>query len=118
MEDEDRSQGIGHWALGQKKLQCSVLCDTLMGKDKSLEGKTVAEIASQGIRVKAMGSKKDSHPCLTQGQLRRTTNRMMTDADVSDGVKGHCLDWRLMVKCGTVVDFRVCGRSSPSNGNC
>ena len=43
---------------------------------------------------------------------------MMTDADVSDGVKGHCLDWSLMVKCGTVVDFRVYGRSSPSYGDC
>ena len=89
-----------------------------MGKDKSLEGKTVVEIASQGIRAKAMESKEDSHPCLTQGWLRRTTNRMMIDADVSDGVKGHCLDWSLVVKCGTVVDFRVYGRSSPSYGDC
>ena len=92
-------------------------CDTLTGKDKSLEGKTVVEIASQGIRAKAMESKKDSHLCLTQGWLRRTTNGLMTDADVSDGLKGHCLVWSLVVKCGTVVDFRVYGRSSPSCGN-
>ena len=82
-----------------------------MGKDKSLEGKTVAEIASQGIRAKAVESKKDSHLCLTQGWLSRTTKRMMDDP------KGHCLDWSLVTKCGTVVDFRVCGRSSPSCGN-
>ena len=68
-------------------------CDSLTGKDKSLEGKTVVEIASQGIRAKAVESKKDSHLC-------------------------HCLDWSLMVKCGTVVDFRVYGRSSPGYGNC
>ena len=89
-----------------------MFCDTLIGKDKSLKGKTVAEIVSQGIRAKAMESKEDSHLCLTQGELRRTTNRMI------DGLKGHCLDWSLKVKCGTVVDFRVHARSSLGHGSC
>ena len=49
---EGQRQKSRHWLLVQEKWQCSVLCDSLMGKEEPLEGKALVEVASQGTALK------------------------------------------------------------------
>ena len=78
LEDEDRRNG---------NVQCSVtvLCDTLIGKDKSLEGKTVVEIASQGIRAKGHGVEERFSP-VSNPRIAQEDNQQNDD-------RCRCLRW-------------------------
>ena len=53
---EGQRQKSRHWLLAQEKRQCSVLCDSLTGKEEPLEGKALVEVASQGTGAETMES--------------------------------------------------------------
>ena len=87
-----------HWPLGQKRWQCSVLCDSLIGKEKSLEGKTLVEVASQGPGAETMESEERDY-----GVQRKILISVQPKESLVGWPTEHCWMRMSQMLCGNIV---------------